>query len=160
MLYGAPRGRTRSREVENMESEFDFRDLFVLDVANNHQGSVEHGKKIIQSMSEVCNKHGVRAALKFQFRQLDTFIHPDHWEGSDFKYIQRFQSTRLERGDFEVLRDEIWSRGQLAACTPFDEESVGLIDEMGFDILKVGSCSAKDWPLLEAVANSGIPASR
>jgi N-acetylneuraminate synthase len=140
-----------------MESEFDFRDLFVLDVANNHQGSVEHGKKIIQSMSEVCNKHGVRAALKFQFRQLDTFIHPDHWEGSDFKYIQRFQSTRLERGDFEVLRDEIWSRGQLAACTPFDEESVGLIDEMGFDILKVGSCSAKDWPLLEAVANSGKP---
>ena len=57
-----------------MESEFDFRDLFVLDLANNHQGSVEHGKKIIQSVSDVCNKHGVRAAVKFQFRQLDTFI--------------------------------------------------------------------------------------
>ena len=140
-----------------MQTEFDFRDLFVLDMANNHQGSVEHGKKIVQAMSEVCNKHGVRAAVKFQFRQLDTFIHPDHHEGSDLQYIQRFQSTRMERANFETLLDEIWSRGQLAACTPFDEESVGIIDEMGFDILKVASCSAKDWPLLETIANSGKP---
>jgi N-acetylneuraminate synthase len=140
-----------------METEFDFRDLFVLDLANNHQGSVEHGKKIIRAMSEVCTKHGVRAAVKFQFRQLDTFIHPDHQQGSDLQYIQRFQSTRMERADFETMLDEIWSRGQLAACTPFDEESVGIIDEMGFDILKVASCSAKDWPLLETIANSGKP---
>ena len=141
-----------------METEFDFRDLFVLDLANNHQGSVEHGKKIIRAMSEVCTKHGVRAAVKFQFRQLDTFIHPDHQQGSDLQYIQRFQSTRMERANFEAMLDEIWSRGQLAACTPFDEESVGIIDEMGFDILKVASCSAKDWPLLEAIASSGKPA--
>jgi N-acetylneuraminate synthase len=140
-----------------MESSFDFRDLFVLDVANNHQGNVEHGRKIIQSMSDVCNKHGVRAAIKFQFRQLDTFIHPDHQEGSELKYIQRFQSTRMERSGFDVLLNEVWSRGHLAACTPFDEESVGVIDEMGFDIIKVASCSARDWPLLEAIASSGKP---
>ena len=94
-----------------METAFDFRDLFVLDLANNHQGSVEHGKKIIQAMSEVCNKHGVRAAIKFQFRQLDTFIHPDHQQGSELKYIQRFQSTRMERDEFEAMLDEICSRG-------------------------------------------------
>jgi len=140
-----------------MESAFDFRNLFVLDLANNHQGSVEHGKKIIQAMSEVCNKHGVRAAIKFQFRQLDTFIHPDHQQGSELKYIQRFQSTRMEREQFEILLEEVWSRGQLAACTPFDEESVGVIEDMGFDIIKVASCSAKDWPLLEEIANSGKP---
>jgi len=140
-----------------MESSFDFRNLFVLDLANNHQGSVEHGKKIIRAVSDVCNKHGVRAAIKFQFRQLDTFIHPDHQHGSDLKYIQRFQSTRLERPQFQTLLEEVWARGQLAACTPFDEESVGVIDSMGFDIIKVASCSAKDWPLLEEIANSGKP---
>jgi len=140
-----------------MKSEFDFRDLFVLDLANNHQGDVEHGTRIIHAMSDVCNKHGVRAAIKFQFRQLDTFIHPDHQEGSDLKYIQRFQSTRMERAGFETLLNEVWSRGHLAACTPFDEASVDVIDEMGFDIIKVASCSAKDWPLLEAVADSGRP---
>jgi len=140
-----------------MESTFDFRDLFVLDLANNHQGNVDHGKKIIESISDVCNKHGVRAAIKFQFRQLDSFIHPDHQQGSDLKYIQRFQGTRMERAGFEALLQEVWSRGHLAACTPFDEESVEVIDEMGFDIIKVASCSAKDWPLLAVVAASGKP---
>jgi sialic acid synthase SpsE/mannose-6-phosphate isomerase-like protein (cupin superfamily) len=143
--------------MENMEPEFDFRDLFVLDLANNHQGSVEHGKKIIQAASAVCSKHGARAAIKFQFRQLDTFIHPDHQQGSDFEYIQRFLSTRMKRSDFQALLDEVWSRGQLAACTPFDEESLGIIDEFGFDIVKVASCSARDWPLLEAIADCGKP---
>jgi sialic acid synthase SpsE len=108
-------------------------------------------------MSDVCNKHGARAAIKFQFRQLDSFIHPDHQRGSDLKYIQRFQGTRMERAGFEALLQEVWSRGHLAACTPFDEESVEVIDEMGFDVIKVASCSAKDWPLLEAVSASGKP---
>ncbi|MCZ6462965.1 MAG: N-acetylneuraminate synthase family protein, partial [Proteobacteria bacterium] len=140
-----------------MEAGFDFRELFILDLANNHQGSVEHGRTIIRSMADVVNKHGARAALKFQFRQLDTFIHPDHQEGSDLKYIQRFVSTRLEREQFQELLDEVWARGLLAMCTPFDEESVGVIVDMGFDLIKVGSCSAEDWPLLEEVASAGKP---
>ena len=35
-------------------------------------------------------------------------------------------------------------------CTPFDENSAATIAEMGFDLIKVASCSAKDWPLIEA----------
>ena len=61
-----------------MDQDFDFRDMFILDLANNHQGSVEHGLKIIQSTAEIVKRHSVRAAIKFQFRQLDSFIHPSH----------------------------------------------------------------------------------
>jgi len=140
-----------------MEGTFDFKEFFILDLANNHQGDVEHGRAIIQSAAKVVSQHGVRAAIKFQFRQLDRFIHPSHQTGSDLKYIQRFLSTRLRVEDFQVLLDEVWSRGLLAMCTPFDEESVGLATKMGFDVLKVASCSAKDWPLLEEIANAGPP---
>ena len=35
-------------------------------------------------------------------------------------------------------------------CTPFDETSVDHIANMGFDLLKIASCSARDWPLIEA----------
>lgn len=139
------------------DGEFDFRDLFVLDLANNHQGSVEHGLDIIRSVADVVQKYAVRAAVKFQFRQLDTFIHPEHQRGSDLKYVQRFQSTRLEREQFEVLLEAVRSHGMLAMCTPFDEESVPLICDMGFDAIKVASCSSRDWPLLEEVAGSGRP---
>lgn len=140
-----------------MEEKFDFRQLFVLDMANNHQGSVEHGLAIVRSAAEVVREHGVRAALKLQFRQLDTFIHPAHQTDSDLPMVQRFLSTRMARGDFQVLLDEIRACGLLSMCTPFDEESVPMIVDMGFDLLKVASCSANDWPLLSEVANAGKP---
>ena len=79
------------------EQAFDFDELFVFDLANNHQGSVEHGLKVIREVGGVANKHGGRAAFKFQFRQLDSFIHLAHREGSDNKHIPRFLSTRLDR---------------------------------------------------------------
>ena len=41
--------------------------------------------------------------------------------------------------------------------TPFDEASVDLALEHEVDILKVASCSALDWPLLERIAAAGKP---
>ncbi|RLB74008.1 MAG: sialic acid synthase, partial [Deltaproteobacteria bacterium] len=61
-----------------MNQKFDFKDLFILDMANNHQGDVERGLNIVRSFAKVVKDHNARAALKFQFRQLETFIHPDH----------------------------------------------------------------------------------
>ena len=141
----------------NTPFKFDDNDLFVLDLANNHQGQVHHGLRIIREVSEIVNQHQVRAAFKFQFRQLDTFIHPDHQQGSDHKQVKRFISTRLEQAEFAEFLSEVRQKSLLAMCTPFDEESVDLILEMDFDILKVASCSARDWPLLEKIADAGKP---
>ena len=140
-----------------METSFDFRNLFILDLANNHQGSVEHGLEIIRRHAEVVRDHGVRAAIKFQFRDLDTFIHPNHTGGSSNKHIGRFLSTRLSRSDHERLLEEVRKQGLFAMCTPFDEASVGAISDMGFDVIKVASCSAGDWPLIESVAETNLP---
>jgi sialic acid synthase SpsE/mannose-6-phosphate isomerase-like protein (cupin superfamily) len=140
-----------------MEESFNFRDLFVFDMANNHQGSVEHGLAITRGVGEVARKHGVRAGLKFQFRQLDSFVHPAHRSGSDNKHIPRFLSTRLSPAQYETMRDAARKEGMLTICTPFDEESVDLIVDMGFDILKIASCSARDWPLLEKAAAASLP---
>ena len=140
-----------------MEAIFDFRNLFVMDLANNHQGSVDHGLEVIRRHAEVVQKHGVRAAIKFQFRDLDTFVHPQHQRESDNKHIPRFLSTRLGREDFQRLFDEVKRQGLYTMCTPFDELSAALIAEMGFDLIKVASCSARDWPLIETVAESNLP---
>jgi N-acetylneuraminate synthase len=140
-----------------MEASFDFRNLFVLDLANNHQGSVEHGLEVIRQHAEVVRKHGVRAAIKFQFRNLETFIHPAHRQDASNKHIRRFLSTQLSGADYRQLFDEVKRQGLLTMCTPFDEASIDLITEMGFDIIKIASCSARDWPLIEAVAESSLP---
>ena len=34
-------------------AKFGFEDLFVLDLANNHQGSVPHGSAIIRACAEI-----------------------------------------------------------------------------------------------------------
>src|SRR5688572_23593810 len=135
-----------------MEASFDFRNLFVLDLANNHQGSVEHGLEVIRQHAEMVRKHGVRAAIKFQFRDLNTFIHPSHAHQSDNKHVPRFLSTRLSRQDTQRLFDEVKKQSLYTMCTPFDEASANLVTEMGFDLVKIASCSAKDWPLIETVA--------
>jgi sialic acid synthase SpsE/quercetin dioxygenase-like cupin family protein len=137
--------------------KFDFRDLFVLDLANNHQGSVAHGTRIIEECARVVKKHGVRAAIKFQFRDLPEFVHKDERAAPKNKHVPRFLSTRLTWGDFKQLQSVIRSCGLLSMCTPFDEASVGKIMDMRFDIIKVASCSARDWPLLEKISGSGLP---
>lgn len=140
-----------------MDAQFSFEDLFVLDLANNHQGDVAHGKRIVRECAEVVRRHGVRAGIKFQFRELDSFIHPAHRKTSDNKHVGRFLSTRLDRQSFQALLDEVRAQGLVSICTPFDEASVDLIREMRFDVLKIASCSAADWPLLEHAAAAGLP---
>ena len=140
-----------------MNQKFDFKDLFILDMANNHQGDVERGLNIVRSFAKVVKDHNARAALKFQFRQLETFIHPDHQKNSEHKQVQRFISTRLLRDKYQIFLDEVRSQGMVTICTPFDEDSVDVICEMDFDVIKVASCSGKDWPLLEKIAAAGKP---
>jgi sialic acid synthase SpsE/mannose-6-phosphate isomerase-like protein (cupin superfamily) len=138
-------------------SKFDFNGLFILDMANNHQGSLEHGLQIIRAFAPVVRAHGIRAAIKFQFRNLDTFIHPRYRDSKENKHIPRFLGTRLERDDFMALNDEVRHQGLVSMATPFDEESVALAMQLDVDVIKIASCSAQDWPLLNEIAETGKP---
>lgn len=136
------------------------RPLFIFEMANNHQGSVEHGLRIIDAMRAAAEPFfdRYRFALKFQYRDLDTFIHPDARGRADIKNVKRFEETRLDRKDFDTLFSRVKDSGMLAVCTPFDEASAARIAEEGFDHIKIASCSFGDWPLMEAVAATRLPA--
>ena len=110
-----------------MERPFNFNDLFILDLANNHQGDVAHGIRIISEMGEVIRRHEVKGLIKFQFRQLDSFIHPDHIVSSDNKHIPRFLSTRLNLDDYSHLLAQIRQSNMSAICTPFLMKSQSLL---------------------------------
>jgi sialic acid synthase SpsE/mannose-6-phosphate isomerase-like protein (cupin superfamily) len=137
--------------------QFNFSGLFILDLANNHQGDVEHGINIIRAMGAALKEQGVRGGIKFQFRQLDSFIHPEYQGKKDIPHVQRFLSTRLEKNDYQRLISVVREEGLVPICTPFDEESVDLIEELDIDVIKVASCSASDTPLLERVAMARMP---
>lgn len=134
-----------------------FENLFIFEMANNHQGSVEHGLNIIHELGNVCRKYQIKGAVKFQYRDLDTMIHPDYIGRPDVKHIPRFLSTRLSCEEFYTMVCAVRDEGMLTMCTPFDEVSVDVCMDHGIDILKVASCSAIDWPLLEKIAQTKRP---
>ncbi|MEA3493981.1 MAG: N-acetylneuraminate synthase family protein [Candidatus Margulisiibacteriota bacterium] len=126
-------------------------------MANNHSGDVEQGLKIIRDIHNVSKNFPFKFAFKFQFRNLDTFIHPDYKGRMDIKYVKRFSETRLDAAQFKTLKEEIDKLGFVSICTPFDERSVDLIEEMNFSIIKIASCSFTDWPLLERIVKTDKP---
>ena len=146
-----------SKEGGLLMNKAIFEDLFIFEMANSHQGSVEHGTDIIHEMSKIARKHNIKAAVKLQFRNLDNFIHPDYKGRTDVKHIPRFESTRLRYEEFQQLVDAIHEEGLIAMSTPFDEDGVEWCMDMGVDIIKIASCSALDWPLLERAAKANKP---
>ena len=134
-----------------------FDKLFIFEMANNHQGSVEHGRKIIHEMGRIARIHGIKGAVKFQYRDLGTLIHPDWRERREVKHIPRFVDTALTENDFRLLISDAREEGLMTVVTPFDEISVSRALAHGVDILKIASCSAADWPLLETVSESNRP---
>ena len=58
-----------------MEKKFNFNNLIVLDLANNHQGDMDHAKMIIDNVSSLKDTYKIEnLAIKFQFRDLPDFI--------------------------------------------------------------------------------------
>lgn len=131
-----------------------FEDLFVLEMANNHWGSLDRGLAIISAYSKVVRMNNIRAAIKLQFRNLETFIHKD-FLSSEERYIKKTLASSLGEQDLRTLIEAVRRSRCLAMATPFDEISVGWC--RGLDLIKIASSDINDWFLIEAVAKLGKP---
>lgn len=131
--------------------------LIIADLANNHSGSLELASEMIDELSELQKKFGFKIAVKFQYRNLDTYIHKNFKGSEEIKFVKRFESTRLEWGQFLTLTNHAKKNGLLTAATPFDEFSVDKVKEHKHDLLKIASASANDWNLLEKSVAQQIP---
>ena len=134
-----------------------FEDLFVLEMANNHLGSVERGLKIVEAYTRVVRFNNVRAAIKLQFRNLETFIHKDFRARTDIRYIKKTIDTVLKPEEYARLVHAIRQGGCIPMATAFDESSVDLCVELGMPVLKVASSDLNDWYLLEKIAKVRRP---
>lgn len=126
-----------------------FEDLFVLELANNHWGDVERGKKIITDFSRVVRFNNIKAAIKLQFRDVDHFIHKDFKDRQDIRYIKKTMATKMCDDDYAALVDAIRKAGCITMSTPFDERSVDLCVNLGVQIIKIASSDINDWVLIE-----------
>ena len=136
-----------------------FRPLFIFEMANNHNGKIDRGIRIISEIAKQVKPYRniFDFAFKLQYRNLKTFIHPYYKEKKDLKFVRRFNETKLSIEEFLTLKNEFVRQGFISICTPFDEWSVDLIEKHKYDFIKIASCSFNDWPLLERIATKNLP---
>lgn len=134
-----------------------FEDLFVLELANNHLGDVNRGLKIITDYSRIVRFNNVRAAIKLQFRDVETFIHRDFQTRTDLRYVKKTLDTRLGKDAYGAMVQAIRKGGCVPMATPFDERSVELCVELGVQVIKLASSDLNDWPLIERIAKTRKP---
>lgn len=144
-----------------------FENLFVLELANNHWGSLDRGKQIVREFAKIVKENKVKAAIKLQFRDVDNFIHKDFkQDGKDIeltslpkrtRYIQKTSKTKLTYDEFRELIDYIKKHDCIPMSTPFDEKSVDWCVQMNLSLIKIASSDINDWFLLNKIANTKKP---
>ena len=63
----------------------------------------------------------------------------------------------MSLSEFKHLFNYVKKNDLLTACTPFDENSVKVIEKSRFDFLKIASVSSNDFSLLKRVVKNKIP---
>ena len=144
-----------------------FKELFVLELANNHWGSLERGKDIVRQFAKVVKENNVKAAIKLQFRDVENFIHPSFLSegvGEELgslpkrsRYIQKTSKTKLTLPEFRELIDYIKNHDCIPMSTPFDEKSVDWCVDLNLSIIKIASSDINDWILLNKIAGTQKP---
>jgi len=78
--------------------------LVIFEIANNHMGDIEYFKTIINNFYALKKKFSksINFALKFQFRELDSFINPSFID-TNHKGVERFLSTRLSTSEWNKI---------------------------------------------------------
>lgn len=140
-----------------MHSTDIFEELFVLELANNHLGDVQRGLKIVSTYAQVVRFNNVRAAIKLQIRDVDSFIHKSFRSRHDIRYVKKTLETKLEVEELSTLVRAIRAASCIPMATPFDEKSVDLCCDLGIPILKIASSDCNDWILIEKIAKTKKP---
>lgn len=140
-----------------MDPKKIFEELFVLELANNHWGEVKRGLKIIGDYAKIVRFNNVRAAIKLQIRDIDSFIHKDYRNNDTIRYIKKTIATRLSDEEFAILVNAIKINNMIPMATPFDEKSVDLCVKLGIEIIKLASSDINDWLLIEKIASTKKP---
>lgn len=134
-----------------------FDELFVLEIANNHWGRLDRGLEIVRTFGEVVRRNEVRAAIKLQFRDVDSFVHKHHRDRGDHRYIKKITGTQMPWEQLGSLVGAVRDEGMETMVTPFDEASVDRCVEFGVETLKIASSDIRDRHLLAKIAGARKP---
>jgi len=143
-----------------IKENFIYKKCFIIAEAGvNHNGSVEMAKKLVDAAKEVNAD-----AVKFQTFKTDKLVTEDAEKaeyqiknsGEDSQY-NMIKSLELSNDEFREIAEYTKNKGLIFLSSPFDIESVDLLDEIGVPAFKIASGEITNFPLLEYVAKKEKP---
>ena len=134
--------------------------FFIAEAGVNHNGNVENAKRLVDIAADAGAD-----AVKFQtFRaqELASSAAPkatyqeDH-NGADESQLEMLKRLELSTEDFQEIEKHARLRGIIFLSTPFDAESVDMLDHLRIPAFKIPSGEITNWPLLEHIAAKNKP---
>jgi N-acetylneuraminate synthase len=130
----------------------------IAEIGNNHNGNLELAKQLIDQAVAVgadCAKFQMRD-LKSLYRNAGNANDASEDLGSQYTLdlLTRFQLTTDEM--FTAF-DYCQTQGILPLCTPWDIESLSLLEQYGIQAYKVASADLTNYDLLTDLAKTGKP---
>ncbi len=126
----------------------------------NHNGSLELAHRLVDAAVEADAD-----AVKFQTFSAEDLVTEDAAKadyqeralGTSESQFEMLKRLELTKDDHFTIADYARKKGILFLSTPFDEGSVGLLEEMNVAAFKISSGDLTNLPFLEYIARKGRP---
>ena len=133
--------------------------FFISEVGSNHQGDVEHCKKLI-----LASKEAGASAVKLQKRENKTF-YTQHLFDEQYRNPNSFAGSYGEHREFLDFNKDQWKElieyskeiDILLFCTAFDIASADFLEDLDIPFYKIPSGGLKHIPLIKHVASFNKP---
>ena len=134
--------------------------FIIAEAGVNHNGDIKLAKQLI----DVAADAGADA-VKFQTFHADNIVTRDAEKAeyqkittsSDESQYDMIKKLELPDAAFRELSDYARDKGIIFLSTPFDEESVDLLDDIGVPAFKIPSGEITNFPLLKKIAEKHRP---
>lgn len=133
--------------------------FIIAEAGVNHNGSIEMAKKLVNAAKEAGAD-----AVKFQTFKTKNLVTKNaekaeyqiknSGEESQYEMIKRLE---LSDSEFEEIAKYAGDKGIIFLSSPFDTESVDLLDEMNIPAFKIASGEITNFPLLKHIAKKHRP---
>ena len=134
--------------------------FIIAEAGVNHNGDVELAKKLIDAAADAGAD-----AVKFQTFRAESVVTTNaekaeyqkettDMEESQYDMIKKLELTEY---NFKELADYAKEKDILFLSSPFDKESVDLLDEIDVPVFKIASGEITNFPLLKHIAKKGKP---
>ena len=142
-----------------LKKNIDENPIVIAEVGQNHQGKINLAMEYVKIFSEAGADF-----LKFQCRDNKSLFDLEAYNGlynskNSFgkTYGDHRETLELKKSELKKIAKECKKRGVGFMCTPFDENSLNLICNIGVDLIKIASFDLGNLPFIKKIANKKKP---